>query len=1219
MPKELKDFRFIFDNWEDELLNISHDAIECAIASAYMNQEGVDFLDKVAKRLVELSTYGTKTIIKMILSDSFAQTKKEQRQILDAISTLPGVETRIYVGMEFQHRKNYIFKTKNEIRVLVGSINVTSAGFFKNLEIATLSVHDKEDLEAKRIMLEFETMWGKSLSIKKYLEVENMVNKGSKFKIGDNVKYITNEKVGAINKVIEQTRGYSYKVMIDGQVRTIPEQFLEPYIDIEENVVKEFIEGRAGNCHDYKIFHTWFRLTKPLNNNMYSHLSSKTIFNPHQFKPLLRFLSPFSDERLFIADEVGVGKTIETGIILTELRARGQLDDKTPILVVCPNSLGPKWKNEMKERFGLDFHFHDGKTLKYVLKTTLQDDIFPIMYRFSIASLELLRLEDNLELLKKIYEKRVRSLFGMVIVDEAHHMRNNGTFSNELGEVLSKTTEMMLMLSATPLNLKNEDIFNQMHILNPNVFPDWKTFDILQSPAVILNHIRSHISSNALDSKKEIQYKLNELKNLSLGSVILSHTKVQDFIKRLDNPLPFTVEEITKYDKLFVSLNPLYYSFTRSRKREAIEHQVHREALEVPITLSDREMKFQNDLIDTICKYYLDKGGDPATIGFITNTHRRMVSSCIPAVREYLKWCTSENKLQVVDEGSLDIEDDNESENIELDPGLRTEFIRLLKEAEAIEKIDSKYDSFKKVIEKILANPETRQVMVFSFYIRTLEYLKRRLESDGISVGIIHGHIPVIGNGKEPDRYQIMEEFKKGKYQVLLSSEVGGEGLDFQYCHAIVNYDLPYNPMRVEQRIGRIDRFGQQADKIIVGNLFIKGTVDEEIYDRLYRRIRLVEDGVGALEPILGTKIVDLQNTIISGRLTDEQKEEHTRRLQQAIESYKQEMDEFEKHSAELFGDDYLSKQINKLNKSNFIEPSDMIQLTREFLSSMEGCQFKETGEGLGEIVISADVVQLMNEFMSNPKSNTVYGNDKERLLSSKKPINVVFDGNIASDNPNHIFLPPTGFWAQFITNYLEEKHKIYRVFRFGTKTSEVGLPRGKYMIFLYEVRIEGIKKEIDFQGIPIEINKQSIIDGVDFRALPRILGTKNCFEIQTMLEGINPNLLLDVARKYLTAVLDEQRKEVYEENNYIIDSRIAALTKSSEVKVKKMEEEMEKHINNRKSAGKEPDEDYVRMTKSKVDIEKNKLKQQIDNITRHENVSTDYSIEGIVYLEVEE
>lgn len=161
MPKE---FKYLFNNWEEEILSITHEAIECAIASAYLTSDGVDFLSKIAKRLAKFSTENPKTLIKVVLSDRFAPTEKEQLQILERIAKLPGVEARIYCGKEFQHRKNYIFRTNDEIRVVVGSVNVTSAGFFNNLEIATLSIHDEKELEVIRVVSEFESMWMKSNS-----------------------------------------------------------------------------------------------------------------------------------------------------------------------------------------------------------------------------------------------------------------------------------------------------------------------------------------------------------------------------------------------------------------------------------------------------------------------------------------------------------------------------------------------------------------------------------------------------------------------------------------------------------------------------------------------------------------------------------------------------------------------------------------------------------------------------------------------------------------------------------------------------------------------------------------------------------------------------------------------------------------------------------------------------------------------------------------------
>ena len=391
-----KDFKYVFYNWEDELLNIAHEAIECAIASAYLTSGGVDFLSKVAKRLAEFSTENSSTLIKVILSDSFAPTKKERMQILEQIDKLPNIEAKIYCRREFQHRKNFIFRAKEEIRVLVGSVNVTSAGFFNNLEIATLTIHDEKELEACRVISEFESMWTKSDSLKKYMEENAMDIQNPLYSMGENVRYISTGKIGTINKVIEGSRGYSYKVTIEGKTKTIGERFLEPSIDIEESLLDNFSNEGFGTYNDFKLFQTWFRLTRPLENNLYSYLGSKTIFNPHQFKPLLRFLSPSSDERLFIADEVGVGKTIETGIILTEMMARGRLDNQTPILIICPNSLGPKWVKEMRERFRLDFHLHDGKSLRQSLKSAIQNGFFPQKYIFSVVGLQLLRMENNL-------------------------------------------------------------------------------------------------------------------------------------------------------------------------------------------------------------------------------------------------------------------------------------------------------------------------------------------------------------------------------------------------------------------------------------------------------------------------------------------------------------------------------------------------------------------------------------------------------------------------------------------------------------------------------------------------------------------------------------------------------------------------------------------------------------------------------------------------------
>lgn len=1213
MPKE---FKYLFDHWEDELLNIAHEAIECAIASAYLSTSGVEFLSKVANRLAEFATVSSKTIIKVILSDQFAPTKAERVQILKKISNLPGVEVRIYCENAFQHRKNYIFHTNEEIRVIVGSVNATAAGLFKNLEIATLTIHEKKDPEAIKLTNEFESMWSKSKSFKNYMEVEAMSESQPRFSEGENVRYITTGKIGTINKIIKGSRSYSYKVTIDGEIRTIAERFLDPVVDIEDNLIEDLINSKFGSHADYRIFQTWFRLSKPLEGNLYSYLGSKTIFNPHQFKPLLRFLSPGSDERLFIADEVGVGKTIETGIILNEMIARGRLDYHTPILIICPNSLGPKWVREMKERFRLNFHLHDGKSLKYTLDSTLNDGIYPNNYVFSISGLQLIRRPEYFKLLKELEDKREASVFGMVVVDEAHHMRNPETDSNELGNTLSNMTEMMLMLSATPLNLRNEDLYNQMHILNPVVFPDKTTFETLQGPVIKLNRIRNLIAINSPEAKNEIFSELYELENEPLGEVISSHPMLKKFTERLKDNLPFSPEEIARYERLFVSLSPLYYSFTRTRKREALEHQIHREVWELPIKLSDEEMKFHNDALDAIKEYYLSKGGDPQAVGFILNTHRRMISSCIPAMKNYLGWCIKENRM-IIDEGEVpeEAEDDSQIDTIELDPVLKKEFLRLYKEAQELEEMDSKYDQLKQMIDKILANTETPQVMIFSFFIRTLEYLKRRLENDNFTVGIIHGDIPLQGNKESLGRYEIMDAFKKGTYKILLSSEVGGEGLDFQYCHALINYDLPYNPMRIEQRIGRIDRFGQKADKILVSNLFIKGTVDEEIYDRLYRRIHIVEEGIGSLEPILGKELSDIQAAIITGNLTELQKEEKSLRIENAIASAKIEMEEFEKYRKELLSDDYLAKPINIITDEDFVSPEDAIQLTEQCLSNWDNCKLIRTKNGCGEITLSEKVISDIEQFCRRPGNEGGYS-ELQPLLLPKKHIRVVFDGSIAEDNSDYIFLSPTGYWARFLTHALEQERAIRKTFKFGFKSSEVDIPIGDYLVFLFEVRMEGVRTEIEFLGVPVNIATKSVID-IPLKSLPRILANVKGFDIDYPAEEIDPNFFLDVARDYFDQFLEDKRKVASEENRYRVESRITALKRSSEIKINKFQQQIKTHIAKRSGEGKEPEERYLRLTQARIEKEGARLDSKIKDLQKHQDLSVDYNLEAVVYLKV--
>ena len=219
----------------------------------------------------------------------------------------------------------------------------------------------------------------------------------------------------------------------------------------------------AGNSEHRKSFSAFLMLKKletPLSDNLYTFYSSRTQFEVHQFKPVIKFLNSV-DQRLLIADEVGLGKTIEAGIILEELEAR--LKGLSRVLVVCPAMLTQKWAGELRTRFGEEFQVLRGPDIaQFIENYANYGDTAQLRGICSQESLR--RFTDAFQ------EHRVH--FDLVIVDEAHHWRNSTTRLNDLGEVLSEYADAMLMLTATPLHLGSENLFNLLRIMLPQQFND---------------------------------------------------------------------------------------------------------------------------------------------------------------------------------------------------------------------------------------------------------------------------------------------------------------------------------------------------------------------------------------------------------------------------------------------------------------------------------------------------------------------------------------------------------------------------------------------------------------------------------------------------------------------------------------------------------------------------------------------------------------------------
>lgn len=1214
--------KYLFDNWQDELILAAADAVECCITSAYLNYGGVELLSRLSKRLATISTSAAGKSIKLLISSQFAPTAEDQTKIISRLMDLPNVEIRICGRDEFLHWKNYIFKTSEDIRIVIGSVNATSGGFFHNLECASLSIHKLDDPEVIRMQDKFAHLWDDAVPAQDIIKggIQNMASL-PKFQVGDNVRIISTGKIGTINKVLLSDDSVGYRVTIDGKVQAYQEKYLEAFIDEEQEIIDKLAMMAFRKGEDFRIFQTWFRLKRPIEGNIYAYLASRTVFNPYQFKPLMKFISPGSEERLFIADEVGVGKTIETGIILTELLARGRLDRRSNILIICPNALGPKWVKEMRLRFNLDFRILNGQDLSNITKAVLETGFLPEYAKWSVISLQLIRIDKHLEQLERISSLREAHLWSMVVIDEAHHMRNKTTDSNNVGAILSGLTEMLLMLSATPLNLKDEDLYQQMNILNPSMFPDLQTFNNMMQPIKLINRCRRLLVQNDPNNNQELVETIDELETTALGRVVISHPRIIALRKALLSSELLQYSDIADFDKSLISLSPLDQSFTRTLKREAFGHPIVREAIKVPVLLSQAEREFYDAVIKLVEDAYLAKGGDQRAIGFISNMPQRMVSSCIPAMREYLDWCLV-NDQELVDDllkqREDEAEDDIDLKRIPLMPEHRDQYAILRDQASLLGELDSKYAEFSILVKNLRGELENPQIMVFSFFVRTLKYLQKKLEMEGYRVGLICGEVPLETEGDQRGRYEIIDDFEKKTIDILLSSEVGGEGLDFQFCQAMINYDLPYNPMRVEQRIGRIDRFGQKAEKIFVASMFISDTIDERIYVALYDRIKLVENSIGALEPILGNVLSDLQKEIINGKLTAAQLEDRMKAIELAVEQAKLEMEQFESNRRGLMGDEYFTDPLHHLDeKSEFVRPSDATFLTSLCLNSWEKCSYESIDAERGSITLSKTVIAEIEQFTRRPGSE---GSSSELrpLLEGGFPLPIVFNGSLADQYKDHHFLSPTGSWIRFLLHDLESKGKIHKVFYFASDHREIGLEEGYYLVPIFEVQLEGFRIELDLAAVPISLGSNAV-KSLDFRKFSRLLG-KNIMECDVpcppdMADDLGQ--YLDNARVALEKQMDERVVLLQAENMYRIETRIISLERGRDSRISRFKQLIYDHQIRSAAEGKEPSQKYLNIVEGQMATEQRRTAEHIDKLSSKKNLSLTLSLVGVCLISV--
>jgi SNF2 family DNA or RNA helicase len=337
------------------------------------------------------------------------------------------------------------------------------------------------------------------------------------FKSGETVLLRSTKEVGRVERDASLDGGeYWYRVRFTKRVENVVEEDLEPLVDPAETLESLTARGSWGRIQAFRSALAIERISNANQSTVYAFRAQRVLFEAFQYKPLLKILeSP--DRRLLIADEVGLGKTVEAGLILTELEARRTLDR---VLVVCPSRLREKWRDEMSRKFGKDFDIATRSDLEEYLDK-IRRNPSRTRLRF-VVSMQTLRNEE----LRERFLSEVGSL-DMVIVDEAHHARNPSTQTAEMLRDLCEVGEAVLLLTATPLHLGNRDLFTLLQALRPSEFRDYVVFDERLRRYSAVHEAALLVRSQAEDNlarAQQILRRLFEVGVLAAARVPLGHS-----------------------------------------------------------------------------------------------------------------------------------------------------------------------------------------------------------------------------------------------------------------------------------------------------------------------------------------------------------------------------------------------------------------------------------------------------------------------------------------------------------------------------------------------------------------------------------------------------------------------------------------------------------------------------------------------------------------------
>lgn len=886
------------------------------------------------------------------------------------------------------------------------------------------------------------------------------------------------------------------------------------------------------------------QLRHPSTSHLYSLFASRINFVPYQFRPVLKLIQA-DRPRLLIADEVGVGKTIEAGLILKELQARRELRS---VLVICPKPLVAerKWLEEMK-RFDEQFVHLDGATLRYCIEETHLDGIWP--QQFTRAILPYSLLEETLLMGQQQGRKKRYGLldldpppaFDLVIVDEAHHIRNTDTWAYRCVRHFCDNAEAVVLLSATPIQLGDNDLFNLLHVLRPDVLPSRQAFEQMAEPNPHINTAIEVARAARPDWKTAARTAIETAASTIWGrGVLTTNPKLQqayDYLNRGDDDAESRLALIRQLEDLY-TFSPL---INRTRRRD-IGNFTTRKPETVAVEFTPEQAALHSGLIDLIGRILAHRHGDQ-NLKFMLTTVRRQVASCVFGLAPLLEAMLHRHLSQIELSEASDDEDKDADGIGDALCEFRVEVDALIRQARNLTGADPKFNAFLKVINDKQKLPNNK-LLVFSTFRHTLAYLVERLADQSIRLGLIHGDISDDERRTLRHRFSLEKEDPQA-LDVLLSSEVGCEGLDFQFCDGLVNYDLPWNPMRVEQRIGRIDRYGQKSETVVIYNLITPGTVDAEIYERCLLRIGVFRQALGGSEEILGRLTREIHDIAENISLTPE---EQAKRLQQLADNeirVIQEQSQLEEAQSKFFGlslpkrDEELLKQAS----SFWLAPAMLANLVGRYLESLSVANLPSS---LGHTRVTTLQLgqetrdKLLADFLPLNLSGAIAQTWHRWLKGSDPYLALTFDAATAADRRDIAFITPNHPLARQAAQAIEPATPVIS----NLSVTVCDLPLGRHPYAIYRWRKLGIKEDFTFQPVCAD---PSVAD--------RMLELLESSRSGESDPPITPDEEYDLEQTH-HRLWSDARAEHIEQISYVSQTRLASLDATHTARISLLEEQ---------------------------------------------------------------